>query len=108
MTQMSTMKCGNREFGDAGVDAVLQDLRKLHDRIVLEPHAASSCLSDEDTKGALPYLIFLMKKRNGTIKDRGSANGRKQRLNTAKEDASTPTVAIESGFLTCVIETNEQ
>ena len=55
------MKCGNREFGDAGVDAVLQDLRKLHDRIVLEPHAASSCLSDEDTKGALPYLIFLMK-----------------------------------------------
>ena len=39
MTQMS-MKKGIKEFGDAGVDAVLVELQQLHDRDVLEPQPA--------------------------------------------------------------------
>lgn len=51
--------------------------------------------------------MFLKKKRNGIIKGRGCADGRKQRAYTTKEDASLPTVAIESVMLSCVIDTME-
>ena len=48
--------------------------------------------------------MFLKRKRNGTIKERGCADGRKQRAYTSKEDASALTVAIELVLLTCVID----
>jgi hypothetical protein len=51
--------------------------------------------------------MFLKKKRNGIIKGRGCADGRKQRMYTAKEDASSPTVAIEAVMLSCVIDALE-
>ena len=51
--------------------------------------------------------MFLKEKRDGTIKGRGCADGRKQREYTNKEDASSPTVAIESVFLTSVIDAHE-
>jgi hypothetical protein len=51
--------------------------------------------------------MFLKKKRSGRIKGRGCADGRKQRIHTKKEDASSPTVAIESVMLSCVIDAEE-
>jgi hypothetical protein len=39
---------------------------------------------------------------------RGCADGRKQRLYKTKEETSTPTVAIESSFLTCAIDARER
>ena len=106
MTQHS-MKQGIKEFGDAGVDAVLEELQQLHDRNVLEPTSANE-LTREQKRGALNYLMFLKKKRNGRIKGRGCADGRKQRLHTSKEDASSPTVAIEAVMLSCVIDAYER
>jgi hypothetical protein len=106
LTQHS-MKKGIKEFGDAGVDAVLKELQQLHDRNVLEPRLANE-LSRDDKRAALQYLMFLKKKRNGTIKGRGCADGRKQRLHTNKEDASSPTVAIEAVMLSCVIDAMER
>jgi Reverse transcriptase (RNA-dependent DNA polymerase)/Zinc knuckle len=105
MTQHS-MKKGIKIFGNAGVDAVLKELQQLHDRKVLEPKDAMT-MSREEKKASLEYLMFLKKKRNGTIKGRGCADGRKQRAYTAKEDASSPTVAIESLLLSCVIDAME-
>ena len=105
MTQHS-MKRGIKLFGDAGVDAVLKELKQLHDRKVLEPKDAKQ-MSEEDKKAALQYLMFLKQKRNGTIKGRGCADGRKQRQYTAKEDASSPTVAIESVMISSVIDAME-
>ena len=106
MTQMS-MKKGIKEFGDAGVDAVLSELKQLHDRNVLEPRPADE-LTREENPAALHYLMFLKKKRNGRIKGRGCADGRKQILHTNKEDASSPTVAIEAVMLSCVIDAHER
>jgi hypothetical protein len=65
-------------------------------------------MSSADRRDALQYLMFLKKKRNGIIKGRGCADGRKQRAYTAKEDASLPTVAIESVMLSCVIDAMER
>ena len=106
MTQMN-MKKGIKKFGDAGVDAVLSELKHLHDRKVLEPRIANK-LTREEKRAALHYLMFLKKKRNGRIKGRGCADGRKQRLHTNKEYASLPTVAIEAVMLSCVIDANER
>ena len=105
MTQHS-MKKGIKIFGEAGVDAVLQELKQLHDRKVLEPRSASD-LSASEKKDALQYLMFLKQKRSGKIKGRGCADGRKQREHTNKEDASSPTVAIESVLLSCTIDAKE-
>jgi hypothetical protein len=106
MTQMS-MKKGIKEFGEAGVDAVLAELQQLHDRKVLEPQLANE-LSRDEKLASLHYLMFLKKKRCGRIKGRGCADGRKQRIHTKKEDASSPTVAIEAVMLSCVIDAEEE
>ena len=59
MTQFS-MKRGIKEFGDAGVDAVLSELQQLHDRKVLQPTSANE-LTREEKRAALHYLMFLKK-----------------------------------------------
>jgi hypothetical protein len=106
MTQHS-MKRGLTEFGDAGVEAVFKELQQLHDRKVLEPKNANH-LTDDERHAALQYLMFLKKKRNGTIKGRGCADRRKQRAHTSKEEASSPTVAIEAVMLSCVTDAMER
>ena len=51
--------------------------------------------------------MFLKRKRCGTVKGRGCADGRKQRRYIPKEDASSPTVTTESVFLTALIDATE-
>jgi hypothetical protein len=101
-TQHNVRK-GMKLFGEAGVDAVKKELTQLHERGVLAPKD----LNDHERKAALQYLMFLKQKRDGTIKGRGCADGRKQRAHTTKEEASSPTVAIESVMLSCVIDAKE-
>jgi hypothetical protein len=82
---------------------VIAELKQLHDLEVIEPTDASK-LSKEAKQAALEYLMFLKENRSGKIKGMGCANGRKQRIYAAKEDASSPTVAIEALMLPCVID----
>ncbi len=51
--------------------------------------------------------MFLTNKRCGRIKARGCADGRKQRKMTNKEDASAPTVSIETVMLSATIDVME-
>jgi hypothetical protein len=60
MTQYS-MKKGIKVFGPPGVDAVLTELKELHDHAVIAPKDAAK-LSREDKQASLQYLMFL--KRN--------------------------------------------
>ena len=106
MTQHSVRK-GLKLFGDKGVIAVTNELVQLHERGVVEPKFIYE-LDGQQKRDALQYLMFLKQKRNGTIKGRGCADGRKQRKYTAKEEASSPTVAIESVMLSCVIDAKEK
>ena len=52
--------------------------------------------------------MFLKEKRDGSIKGRTCADGRKQRENSNKEDATSPTVALESVMITSVIDAYER
>ena len=102
-----TLKKGLQVFGPPGVEAVYKELQQLHKRKVGEPRDAST-LSPTQKRNALGYLMFLKQKRTGQIKGRGCADGRKQRLHTPKDDASSPTVATESVLLSCVIHAKER
>ena len=48
--------------------------------------------------------MFLKKKRCGTIKGRGCADGRKQRAYVTKEESTSPTISTEAVFLTAVVD----
>ena len=73
-------------------------MKQLHDRNVCEPVHVKS-LSSEQKNKALGYLMFLKQKGCGCIKGRGCADGRKQRVWTNKEDATSPTVSTEAVLL---------
>jgi hypothetical protein len=51
--------------------------------------------------------MFLKLKRDGKIKGRTVAGGNKQRDYISKEDASSPTFAVESVLLSCIIYAEE-
>ena len=58
-------------------------------------------------KNALQYLIFLKQKRDGKIKGRGCANGRKKCAYMNKDKASVPTIATNALLLACLIDAIE-
>jgi hypothetical protein len=51
--------------------------------------------------------MFLKEKRDGSIKGRACADGRKQREGSTKSDATSPTVALESVLITATIDAHE-
>jgi len=53
-------------------------------------------------------LFFITEKRDGVIKERTVADGSKQRLSINKEEASSPTVAVESVTLSAIIDAKEE
>ena len=105
MTQLN-LKQGLKAFGEEGVKAVQSELKQLHDLEAVEPVHRNQ-LTKEQRKASLRYLMYLKQKRCGRIKGHGCADGRKQRLSTKKEDASSPTVAIESVMISCTIDAKE-
>jgi hypothetical protein len=100
------LKRGLKEFGQDGFTALGKEMEQLHVRKVAKPVDGSN-LTASQKQASLRYLMFLTKKRCGRIKARGCADGRKQRVTTSKEDASAPTVAIESVLLSATIDAME-
>lgn len=105
LTQYGINK-GLKIFGEKGDDAVLRELRQLHDRRVMRPKSGPN-LTAAERFSALMYLMFLKQKRDGTIKGRGCADGRKQRDYIGKEEASSPTISIEAVFIILTIAAEE-
>jgi hypothetical protein len=106
MTQHSVKK-GLKKFGDAGVQAVLEELQQLHHRKVMEPKGLEE-ITEKQQSDSLQYLMFLKEKRCGKIKGRRCADGRKQQEYISKHEISSPTVAIESVMLSCTIDAKEE
>ena len=52
-------------------------------------------------------LIFLKEKRARTTKGRACADGSKKRTNIKKEEATSPTVELDSLFITEVTDAHE-
>ena len=105
MTQYS-MKAGIEKFGERGVGAATDEMEQLHLRKTFKPVLLTGLDKDEQ-KQALESLLFLKEKKDGTIKGRACADGRKQRGHIAKEDTASPTVSLEAVFLTATIDAKE-
>ena len=102
-TPQMSMKKGLKMFGKGGYAAVKKEMHQLHDQKVMQPISQKD-LSHEQKKAALGYLVFLKKKRCGTIKGRGCANGCKQRAHITKEQSTSPTISTEAVFLMAVVD----
>ena len=101
-----SLKKGIAKFGKRGKEAVDGEMKQLHDRATWKPLDVNT-LSAQERRDAMESLIFLTEKRDGRVKARHCADGRKQRSWMAKEEAASPTVALESLMLSTVIDAKE-
>lgn len=106
LTQYGVKK-GLKLFGAQGDDEVRKEMQQLHDRKVMRPKSGPALTATERID-ALQYLMFLQQKRDGTIKGRGCADGRKQRSHIGKSEASSPTISTEAVFLIITIAAKEK
>jgi hypothetical protein len=53
---------------------------------------------------ALSYLMFRKRKRDGTVKARGCADGHPQREYITKDESSSPTVSIYALMASCLMD----
>ena len=105
-TPQMSLKDGLQTHGNDGLKAVEKDMRQLHDRNVMTP-VHKNCLTPEQQKKALAYLMFLKRKRCRKIKGRRCVGGRKQRAYIAKDESMAPMVSTEAVFLTAIIDALE-
>ena len=101
------MKEGLKHFGEKGIAAAKGDLTQLHVMDTWVPEEPTMLSRAEKVK-ALSSLMFLKENRSGKVKGRACVNGSPQRAYISKEDASSPTVANESIFITSVIAANKK
>ena len=100
------MKKGLKEFGDAGYEAALKEVAQLHKRTCFTPLPVKE-LTDEERRKAVKALLFLTEKRDKSIKGRMVYNGKPSWEWLSREDSASPTVSLESIFLTSIIDAKE-
>jgi hypothetical protein len=76
--QTYSLKKGIQRFGKKGWDAAFGEMKQLNDREVFEAIDVSK-LSAKEKRQALESLIFLVEKKDTTIKGRACAKGSAQR-----------------------------
>ena len=74
MTQLGFEK-GLKEYGAEARQAVVADLKQLHDKGAVDPIQG---LTRNQKRDSLRYLMYITKKKTGRTKARGCADGRKQ------------------------------
>ncbi|KAI2512474.1 Reverse transcriptase (RNA-dependent DNA polymerase) [Fragilaria crotonensis] len=101
----SLMK-GLKKFGHKGREAAYKEMKQLHERVVFKPIKIAE-LTEQERQRAMESLIFLVEKRDGTIKGRTCANGSTQREYMDREEAASPTAMTESIIITGVIDAKQ-
>jgi hypothetical protein len=81
-------------------------MKQLHLRNTFKPKYWRELIQVQ-SQTVLESHMFLKQKRDGNIKGRTVAGGNKQRDYISKEDASSPTIATEAVFLSCIIDAKE-
>ena len=105
MTQYS-FKAALRKYPGRTEKAVGKELLQLHNREVYRPLDAAKLTPLEKAK-ALESIMTVKEKRTGDLKGRFVVDGSKQRGSIPKEEAASPTVALDSVFLTAAIDAHE-
>ena len=106
-TEQMNWKKGLKVFGEKGEEAIQKELQQIHDMEGFQPKHWYE-LTKEERAEALKYLMYLKEKRDGRIKGRGCADGRKQRAYIPKAEASSPTATLAGIMLTCMVDAYEK
>jgi hypothetical protein len=105
--QQYIVQRGLKKFGDKGKQAASKEMDQLHKRNCFTPMDIFK-LSAPEKKKAQEALMFLMEKRDGTIKGRMVYNGKPTREWLSKEGAASPTASLESIMLTAIVDAKEK
>jgi hypothetical protein len=104
--QSYSLRKGLKKFGQKGRDAAYKEMKQLHDRVVFEPIRIED-LTDIEKRRAMESLIFLVEKRDKSIKGRACANGSSQREYMERDEAASPTTMTESVMITATIDAKQ-
>ena len=107
LTQTYTLSKALRKWGGRARAAAMKEMKQLHDRDCFGPLDIST-LTPTERKRALESFMFLVEKKDGTVKARTVGNGSTQRQWMGKEETSSPTVTTTSVFMTAVIDAQER
>lgn len=100
------MKKGLKRYGRKGIEALLKEFAQLNNMDAFSPMKEHE-LSKEEKSMVLNLLALLKEKRCGKIKGRVVADGRKQRMYVPREEASSPTIQLESLIMSLTIDAKE-
>ena len=106
LTTMS-VRVGIKKHGQAAMKSLFEELKQLYDKGVFEAVDPDS-LTEEQTKSILRTLIFMKEKRDGRLKSRLCVDGSTQNPFASSVDPSSPTVLVESIFLSLIIDAVEE
>jgi hypothetical protein len=106
MTKLS-LKAGLKEWGEEAFMAAQSEMKQLHFRNKFKPKHWRK-LSQVQRQTVLESYMFLKQKWDGKIKGRTVAGHNRQGGYISKEDASSPTLAMESVLLSCIIDAEEE
>jgi len=106
ITEQMGWRKGLKLFGERGEEAIGKELQQIHDMEGFQPKHWHE-LTEEERAQALKYLMYLKEKRDGTVKGRGCADGRSQRMYMTKMETSSPTASLAGLIMTCVIDAYE-
>ena len=98
---------GLKVFKEKGSEPAYKEVDQLHRCNSFSPITIKDMTLSERAK-AVDALMFLAEKKDGSIKGRQVYNGKPTREWMGREDTSSPTVSMESTFLTGVIDTYEK
>ncbi len=101
------MNTGIEKFKAKGEVGVTKELTQMHDMGVFCPIKVEA-LTYNERKKALSLLMFLKVKRDSLVKLHMCMDGHKQKDSTwSKQDTTLPTVAMESVFITAVVDAHK-
>lgn len=100
--EQASMREGIKRYGESAIKAVLKEYAQLDNKKIFRPVKASG-LTVHQKRGALNLLTLVKFKRNGTVKGRACADGRKQRLHVSKDESTSLAVQLESILMSLMI-----
>ena len=106
LTTMS-VRVGINKHGTKAMLSLFEEFQQLFDKEVFEPMDPEN-LSIEQKRRILRTLIFMKEKRDGRLKSRLCVDGSKQTVWDSCVDPASPTVLIESIFLSIIIDAVEE
>ena len=106
-TEHISTQSGVKKHGEEGKTSAMKEMRNLAVKNDRFKEVNYDSLTEDVKKKALPLLMFMVMKRNGTLKSRGVENGSKQRVHIDKNEVSSPTPDFCSLKHACAVASKE-